>query len=67
MMNMVHKELSKEIIGAAIIVELKAVDEILPVHKAQLLTYMKLADRKVGLLINFNVLILKNGITRLVL
>lgn len=67
MMNMVHKELSKEIICAAIIVELKAIDEILPVHKAQLLTYLKLADCKVGLLINFNVLFLKNGITRLVL
>ena len=50
-----------------IIVELKSVDKILPIHEAQLLTYMKLANIKTGLLINFNEKILKNGIKRFVL
>ena len=50
-----------------LIVELKSVDRILPIHEAQLLTYMKLADIKVGLLINFNVRRLKDGIKRFVL
>ena len=47
-----------------LIVELKAVEEIKNLHKAQLLTYMKLAGVRTGLLINFNVQVLKNGITR---
>jgi GxxExxY protein len=50
-----------------IIVELKSVDTVLPIHEAQLLTYMKLAGIKIGLLINFNVKRLKNGIKRFVL
>ena len=50
-----------------LIVELKSVDKITGIHKAQLLTYMKLSKVKVGLLINFNVEILKNGINRFVL
>lgn len=49
-----------------VIVELKAVERIHPIHQAQLLSYMKLQGRKVGLLINFNVVHLKDGITRLV-
>ncbi len=47
-----------------IILELKSVEVILPVHEAQLVTYLKLANRKLGLLINFNVVLLKNGIRR---
>jgi len=50
-----------------VIVEIKSVDCLLPVHSAQLLTYLKLTSNKVGLLINFNVPILKQGIKRLVL
>ncbi|MGC9365330.1 MAG: GxxExxY protein [Fidelibacterota bacterium] len=50
-----------------VILELKSVREILPIHEAQLLTYMKLARIKTGLLINFNVKLLKNGIKRFVL
>ena len=50
-----------------VIVELKTVDAILPIHESQLLTYLKLSGCKVGLLINFNVPILKNGIKRMVL
>jgi GxxExxY protein len=47
-----------------IIVELKSVENILPVHEAQLVTYLKLSDKKLGLLINFNVTLLKDGIRR---
>ena len=50
-----------------VIVELKAVERVLPVHEAQLLTYMKLTGIRVGLLINFNVPVLKDGIYRRVL
>jgi GxxExxY protein len=50
-----------------LIVELKSVDKIMGIHRAQLLTYMKLSKAKVGLLINFNVEILKTGIKRFVL
>lgn len=49
-----------------LIVELKAVDRLLPIHKAQLLTYLKLTGIKIGLLINFNVPVLKDGIKRLI-
>ncbi|MFZ2633281.1 MAG: GxxExxY protein [Desulfosalsimonadaceae bacterium] len=47
-----------------VIVELKAVSEVVDIHKAQTLSYMKLASVDTGLLINFNVKLLKNGITR---
>ena len=47
-----------------IIVELKAVEALQPVHEVQILTYMKLADKKLGFLINFNVPLIKNGIKR---
>jgi GxxExxY protein len=50
-----------------IIVELKSVDKVLPIHQAQLLTYMKLAGIKIGLLMNFNVQFMKNGIKLMVL
>jgi len=51
----------------SVIIELKSVKELLPIHEAQLLTYMKLMNNKIGLLINFNVLMLKDGIKRLIL
>jgi GxxExxY protein len=47
-----------------VIVELKSVEEVKPVHKKQLLTYLRLTGKQVGLLINFNEALLKNGITR---
>jgi GxxExxY protein len=50
-----------------LIIELKSVEKILPIHEAQLLTYMKLANISTGLLINFNVPLLKDGIKRFVL
>ena len=48
------------------ILELKSVNKFEPIHEAQLLTYLKLADLKLGILINFNVPILKEGIKRIV-
>ena len=50
-----------------VIVELKAVEHVIPVHEAQLLTYMKLTGIRVGLLLNFNVPVLKDGLYRRVL
>jgi len=49
-----------------VILELKAIDQLLPIHEAQLINYLKLAHKQVGLLINFNVPVLKNGIRRFV-
>lgn len=48
------------------VVEIKAVEKLEPIHEAQLLSYLKLSGYKVGLLINFNVKVLKNGIRRFV-
>jgi GxxExxY protein len=48
----------------AVVIELKAVDSINPVHEAQLLTYMRFAEKQIGLLFNFNVSVLKDGIRR---
>ena len=49
-----------------IIVELKSVEKVQPVHKKQLLTYLRLANKELGLLINFNEALLKEGITRII-
>ncbi|BAZ32684.1 hypothetical protein NIES4074_51900 [Cylindrospermum sp. NIES-4074] len=54
------------IVEDKVIVELKSVEAVHPVHKKQLLTYLCLADKKLGLLINFNVQLIKEGITRVV-
>jgi GxxExxY protein len=51
----------------AVIVELKAVEEIAPIHQAQIMTYLKLSDRKLGLLMNFNVTNMKKGIKRIIM
>ena len=55
------------LIADRLIVELKSVEELLKIHEAQVLTYMKLANIRIGLLINFNVRLLKKGIKRFVL
>jgi GxxExxY protein len=55
------------LVGNTLIVELKAVEELAQVHSAQLLSYLRLTGHKLGLLINFNVPLLKNGIKRLAL
>jgi GxxExxY protein len=49
-----------------IIVEIKAVEKILPIHEAQVLSYLRLAHKRVGLLMNFHVTVLKNGLKRIV-
>ena len=53
------------LVAESVIVELKSVENVAAIHKAQLLSYLKLSGKKIGLLINFNVELLKNGITRL--
>jgi GxxExxY protein len=53
------------LVDEQIVVEVKAVDRLLPVHTAQLLTYLKLTNLRPGLLVNFNVPLLKHGIRRL--
>ena len=55
------------LVEGRLVVELKTIDAIAPIHLAQLLTYMKLSEARVGLLINFQVALLKDGIRRLVL
>ena len=67
----IYKEIKLEygyridlLVENSVIIELKSVDSIIPVHEAQLLTYMKFAQKPLGLLINFNVTLLKNGIKR---
>lgn len=49
-----------------VVVELKSVEALNPIHKVQTLTYMKFSEKKIGLLINFNVLVLKDGLKRLI-
>jgi GxxExxY protein len=55
------------VVGDAVVVETKSVEALAKVHEAQLLTYLRLGGWRVGLLINFNVDVLKNGIRRRVL
>lgn len=67
----VYKEIKLEcgyridiLVENTVVIELKAVDAINPIHEAQILTYMKFSNKKLGLLINFNVTVLKDGIRR---
>jgi GxxExxY protein len=55
------------LVGGAIIIEVKAVERVTPLHQAQLLTYLRLSQKRVGFLINFNVKLLRDGIHRIVL
>jgi len=55
------------IVEEKVVLELKAIEGLLPVHQAQLLTYLRLSGLRIGLLINFNVPVLKDGIRRRVL
>src|SRR5689334_12538537 len=70
----VYKETQLEIgfridllVEECLIVELKAVDSILPIHTAQVFTYLRLMNSRIGLLLNFNVVSMKNGIKRIIL
>lgn len=55
-----------DLLASAVIVKVKSVAALAPIHEAQLLTYLKLTGLRVGLLMNFNVLVLKDGLRRLV-
>lgn len=55
------------LVGDQLVVELKSVDRLLPVHSAQLLTYLRLSGNRLGLLINFNTPLIKDGIKRIAL
>ena len=55
------------VVAGKIAVELESIDRIVPIHQAQLLTYLRLSGMRVGLLVNFNVLILRQGIVRRIL
>ncbi len=52
--------------AGVVVVELKSVEQVRPLHKKQLLTYLRPADKPLGLLINFNEVLLKDGITRII-
>lgn len=54
------------IVENKVVVELKSVEKVIPAHKKQILTYIKLADKRLGFLINFGEALIKNGITRVV-
>lgn len=54
------------LVAGQVIVELKAVEEVIPLHTAQLITYLRLTDNRLGLLINFNTKLLKDGMSRIV-
>jgi len=63
----IHKDFRIDImVQHEILIEIKAVDFIIPVHEAQIISYLKLADKRLGFLINFNVPLLKNGFRRFV-
>jgi GxxExxY protein len=55
------------VVENSVVIELKAIDAVLPIHKAQLLTYLKLTGHRLGLLINFNVTKIKHGVHRVIL
>ena len=59
--------LAHAVIGACLVVELKAVQALAPIHTAQVLSYLKATSLTLGLLVNFNVALLKDGIRRIVL
>ena len=54
------------IVEDKVIIELKSIEKVMPVHKKQLLTYLRLSDRKLGLLVNFGENLIKNGISRVI-
>lgn len=55
------------LVADLVVVELKAVEQLLPIHEAQLLTYLKLTGKRVGLIVNFNTTLIKDGIKRIAL
>jgi GxxExxY protein len=74
LVRIVYKKLTFEeplrfdlLVAGSVLIEVKAVERLLPIHKAQLMTYMKLLDVPIGLLLNFHEPVLKDGIARLLL
>ena len=65
--NIVGKGKLDFLVGGKLIVELKAVEMLAPIHSAQLLSYLKMTGFHLGLLINFNITVLKNGLKRIIL
>ena len=70
---LIYKEMSFDegfradlLVHGKVIVELKSIEKVAPVHKKQLLTYLRLSDKRLGLLINFGEALIKDGITRIV-
>ena len=61
---MTENAIARQIVEDKVIVEIKPVETLAPVHKKQLLTYLRLADMRLGSLINFNVVLIKDGITQ---
>jgi GxxExxY protein len=55
------------LVNDSVILELKSIEKTLPIHEAQLITYLRLSGKRVGLLINFNVTVLKDGLVRRVI
>lgn len=55
------------VVANEVIIEVKAIERLLPIHDAQMLTYLKLSSHKVGLIMNFNSVVLKDGLRRIVL
>ncbi len=55
------------LVAGLVVVELKSIEQLLPIHEAQLLTYLKLTGKRLGLLINFNLTLIKDGIKRIAL
>jgi len=55
------------LVDDCIVIELKAVERLLPIHTAQVMTYLKIAEKRLGLLINFNTDVLTNGVKRIIL
>ncbi len=54
------------IVESQVVVEVKAIDRLLPIHQAQLMTYLRLSGRRLGLLMNFNVPMFRNGVRRII-
>ena len=73
-LSLVYKEMKLDcgyrldfVVEDELVIELKSVEKLLPIHEAQLLCYLKLSGKRIGLLINFNEILLRDGIKRIVL
>ncbi len=65
--ELLHEQRLDFVVGGAIVLEIKAVEQLVPIHDVQLVNYMRIAGVRAGLLMNFNVIVLKDGLKRKVL